>query len=162
MSDPTLTVIALLVTGYLLLAVEAFVIPGFGVPGIAGLISLGAGCYLAYQQFDAALGTFTIVLVLSSVTVAMWWLPKTRFGKDVVHSSTLATAKAAETTLEPGDVGVTESDLRPAGVARFGEDRRSVVTEGEFIDTHTRVVITEVRGSRIVVEAAASENALPT
>ncbi len=162
MSDPTLTVIALLVTGYLLLAVEAFVIPGFGVPGIAGLISLGAGCYLAYQEFGAASGTFTIVLVLSSVTVAMWWLPKTRFGRDVVHSSTLATAKAAETTLEPGDVGVTESDLRPAGVARFGEFRQSVVTEGEFIDMHRRVIITEVRGSRIVVKAAASENELPT
>ena len=158
MSEPTLTVSALLVTGYVLLAVEAFVIPGFGVPGIAGLISLGAGCYLAYQEFGAALGTFTIVLVLSSVTVAMWWLPKTRFGRNVVHSSTLATAKAAETALELGDLGVTESDLRPAGVARFGELRQSVVTEGEFIDTHARVVVTEVRGSRVVVEAAPSEN----
>ena len=158
MSDPTLTVIALLVTGYLLLAVEAFVIPGFGVPGIAGLISLGAGCYFAYEQFGAALGTLTIVLVLGSVTLAMWWLPKTRFGRDVVHSSTLATAKAAETALGPGEVGVTESDLRPAGVARFGELRQSVVTEGEFIDTQTRVVVTEVRGSRVVVEAAPSEN----
>ena len=162
MSDPTLIVIALLVTGYLLLAVEAFVIPGFGVPGIAGLISLGVGCYIAYLEFGAALGTLTIVAVLSSVTAFMWWLPKTRFGRDVVHSSTLATAKAAETTLESGDIGITESDLRPAGVARFGELRQSVVTEGEFIDTQKRVVVTEVRGSRVVVEAAASDNALPT
>ncbi len=158
MSEPTLTVIALLVAGYLLLAVEAFVIPGFGVPGIAGLLSLGAGCYLAYQEFGAALGTFTILLVLSSVTALMWWLPKTRFGRDVVHSSTLASAKAAETTLELGEFGVTESDLRPAGVARFGELRQSVVTEGEFSDTQTRVVVTEVRGSRVVVEAAPLEN----
>ncbi len=158
MSEPTLTVVALLVAGYLLLAVEAFVIPGFGVPGIAGLLSLGAGCYLAYQEFGPALGTFTIVLVLGSITAAMWWLPKTRFGRNVVHSSTLATAKAAETALEPGELGVTESDLRPAGLARFGELRQSVVTEGEFIDTQTRVVVTEVRGSRVVVEAAATEN----
>ena len=162
MSDPTLTVIALLVTGYLLLAIEAFVIPGFGVPGIAGLISLGAGCYIAFQEFGAALGTLTIVAVLSSVTAFMWWLPKTRFGRDVVHSSTLETAKVAETTLESGDIGITESDLRPAGVARFGELRQSVVTDGEFIDAQTRVVVTEVRGSRVVVEAAASDNALPT
>ena len=162
MSDPTLTVIALLVTGYLLLAVEAFVIPGFGVPGIAGLISLGAGCYIAFQEFGAALGTLTIVAVLSSVTAFMWWLPKTRFGRDVVHSLTLETAKVAETTLESGDIGITESDLRPAGVARFGELRQSVVTDGEFIDAQTRVVVTEVRGSRVVVEAAASDNALPT
>ena len=70
--------------------------------------------------------------------------------------------EGAETTLESGDIGITESDLRPAGVARFGELRQSVVTEGEFIDTQKRVVVTEVRGSRVVVEAAASDNALPT
>ena len=79
MSDPTITVIALLVTGYLLLAVEAFVIPGFGAAGIAGLICLGAGRYLAYEYFGPAYGTFAIVLVLSSVSLAMWWIPKTRF-----------------------------------------------------------------------------------
>ena len=94
----------------------------------------------------------------ADAAVAMWWLPKTRFGRNVVHSSTLATAKAAETAHEPGELGVTESDLRPAGVVRFGELRQSVVTEGEFIDAQTRVVITEVRGSRIVVEAVPSEN----
>lgn len=154
MADPAITVVALLVTGYLLMAAEIFLIPGFGVFGVAGLICLGAGCYLAYGHFGPAYGVLTIVLVMASTTTVLWWIPKSRFGKGVVHSSTLAEARAADTGLAPGQPGVTESDLRPAGFARFGELRQSVVTEGEFIAAQTKIVVTSVHGSRIVVEAA--------
>ena len=152
MTDPAITVVALLVTGYLLMAAEIFVIPGFGVAGIGGFICLGAGCYLAYEHFGPAYGALTIVLVMASATAILLWIPKSRFGRDVVHSSTLADARAAETELTTGQIGVTESDLRPAGFARFGELRQSVVTEGEFIATDSKIVITQVQGSRIVVE----------
>ncbi len=152
MTDPAITVVALLVTGYLLMAAEIFVIPGFGVAGIGGFICLGAGCYLAYEHFGPAYGALTIVLVMASATAVLLWIPKSRFGRDVVHSSTLADARAAETELATGQIGVTESDLRPAGFARFGELRQSVVTEGEFIGTDSKIVITQVQGSRIVVE----------
>ena len=152
MTDPAITVVALLVTGYLLMAAEIFVIPGFGIAGIGGFICLGAGCYLAYEHFGPAYGALTIVIVMASATAVLLWIPKSRFGRDVVHSSTLADARAAETELTTGQVGVTESDLRPAGFARFGELRQSVVTEGEFIATDSKIVITQVQGSRIVVE----------
>ena len=158
MTDPTITVVALLVTGYLLMAAEIFVIPGFGVAGIGGFICLGAGCYLAYEHFGPAYGALTIVLVMASTTAVLLWIPKSRFGRDVVHSSTLADARAAESELAAGQVGVTESDLRPAGFARFGELRQSVVTEGEFIATDSKIVITQVQGSRIVVELAPKDS----
>ena len=154
MTDPTLTVVALLVTGYLLMVAEIFVIPGFGVAGIGGFICLGAGCYLAYEHFGPAYGALTIVLVMASASAVLLWIPKSRFGRDVVHSSTLADARAAETELATGQVGVSESDLRPAGFARFGELRQSVVTEGEFIATDSKIIVTQVQGSRIVVELA--------
>jgi len=156
-NDPALTVIALLIAGYLLLAVEAFVIPGFGVAGIGGLLCLGVGCYLAYQQFGPASGTLAVVVVLGSVTAAMWWIPKTRVGKDVVLSSTLEKSKASTADIVAGTVGVADSDLRPAGVARFGERRESVVTEGEYIGSGQGILVTQVRGSRLVVELAPAE-----
>ena len=161
MTDPTITVVALLVTGYLLMAAEIFVIPGFGIAGIGGFICLGAGCYLAYEHFGPAYGALTIVLVMASATAVLLWIPKSRFGRGVVHSSTLADARAAETELATGQVGVTESDLRPAGFARFGELRQSVVTEGEFIAADSNIVITQVQGSRIVVELT-PQNGEPT
>lgn len=152
MSDPAVTVAALLAAGYLLMAVEVFVVPGFGIAGILGLLCLGAGCYLAFDVFGTAYGTLSVVLVLGSITAVMLWIPKSRFGRDVVHSGSLSKARSAESRLQPGAVGMAESDLRPSGVARFGELRQSVVTEGEFIGAGSRVVVTETHGARIVVE----------
>ncbi len=157
MSDPAVTVVALLVAGYLLIAVEAFVIPGFGVAGIGGLVCLIAGCYFAYHYFGAGYGTLAVVLVLASTTAVLVWIPKSPFGKDVVHSSSLGKARSADPMVTEGQVGMTESALRPSGIAQFGELRQSVVTEGEFIDADSKVVVTEVRGSRVVVEIAPSE-----
>lgn len=158
MSDPIVTVIALLVAGYLLLAVEVFVIPGFGLAGILGILCLGAGCYFSFHVFGPVYGSFAVVAVLASTTAFLMWIPKSRFGKDVVLSSSLATARSAEdeTVLSPGQTGVAESDLRPAGIGRFGDSRKSVVTDGEFIDAGTPITVTEVRGSRVVVEPQSS------
>jgi membrane-bound serine protease (ClpP class) len=46
--------VVLVVIGIALLAVEVFVIPGFGVAGVLGLVALGAGAFLAmiYRDFD--------------------------------------------------------------------------------------------------------------
>jgi len=46
--------IVLMLVGIALLAVEAFVLPGFGVAGIVGLIALGGGAFMAmiYRDFD--------------------------------------------------------------------------------------------------------------
>lgn len=158
MSDPIVTVIALLVAGYLLLAVEVFVIPGFGLAGILGILCLGAGCYFSFHVFGPAYGTLAVIAVLASTTAFLIWIPRSRFGKDVVLSSSLATARSAEdeTLLAPGRTGVAESDLRPAGIGRFGVERKSVVTDGEFIEAGRPIVVTEVRGSRIVVDLQSS------
>ena len=133
--------------------------PGFGVPGIGALICLGAGCYFAYHYYGGTWGALVIILVLSSTTAVLVWIPRSRFGRHVVHSTSLEKAYAGDAKLDTGQIGVTESDLRPPGIARFGELRQSVVTEGEFIDAGKSIVVTEVHGSRVVVELAESVNA---
>jgi membrane-bound serine protease (ClpP class) len=158
MSDPAVTVAALLVAGYLLLAVELFVIPGFGLVGVLGIVCLLAGCYFAQHFFGGGYGALVVVFVLSTTTAVLIWIPRSRFGRDIVHSSTLEKAKAGETRLVPGQVGIAESDLRPAGIARFGELRESVVAEGDFIAIGSTVVVAKVEGVRIVVEPAPGES----
>ena len=159
MSNPVVTVVVLLVAGYLLMALEIFVIPGFGVAGIGGLACLVSGCYFAYHYLGADYAALAVVLVLASTTAALIWMSKSPFGEDVVHSSSLGSARAADPMVTQGQVGVAESDLRPSGIAQFGETRQSVVTEGEFIDANSKVVVTQVRGSRVVVEITTSEPA---
>jgi len=48
--------------------------------------------------------------------------------------------------------GKAVTDLRPAGIAMIGSKRLDVVTDAEYIDAGTPVVVTNVTGNRIVVE----------
>ena len=51
-----------------------------------------------------------------------------------------------------GREGVTQTPLRPSGIIVIDGERKSVVTEGEFLDAGKTVRIIHVNGSRIVVE----------
>ena len=54
-----------------------------------------------------------------------------------------------------GKEGVTTTVLRPTGMAEFDGVRLNVVSEGEFIQSGTRVQIVRVEGSRILVRTIA-------
>ncbi|MFP6872062.1 MAG: NfeD family protein [Verrucomicrobiales bacterium] len=58
--------------------------------------------------------------------------------------------------LEAGNViglsGRAETDLRPSGMARIGNQRFDVVSTGEFIESGAKIRIVEQEGSRIAVE----------
>lgn len=152
MTDHVFIVVGLLLTGYVLVALEVFVVPGFGAPGIAGLICLILACGLALRYFGAIGGGGLVAGVIVLTTVMAVLLPRTPFGKWTVHRKDLREATTAVTGLTVGDPGVSETVLRPAGIARFGDRRESVVTRGEFIEAGTIVTVVELEGLRVVVE----------
>ena len=152
MTDQIFLIAGLLVAGYLLLSLEAFVVPGFGVPGIAGLVCLVVACALALRHFGAFGGGALVAGVILLTSAMAYVLPKTPFGRWVVQKKTLGSAKTEVEGLAVSDEGVAETDLRPAGIAIFGERRESVVTRGEYIDAGNPVTIVELEGLRIVIE----------
>lgn len=89
--------VLLVVLGLALIVVEVFVIPGFGIFGIAGIISILAGVFLAIsnrdirtpEQNDRALLTMGLIgagLLAGSIAF-VWLLPKSdRFGKLVLSA----------------------------------------------------------------------------
>ncbi len=51
-----------------------------------------------------------------------------------------------------GAIGVAVTTLRPAGIARFGDDFLDVVAEGSYVVAGNRVQVIEIEGNRIVVK----------
>ncbi len=51
-----------------------------------------------------------------------------------------------------GRQGVAISQLRPAGIGRFGLRRVDVVARSEFLKRGEPIVVVEVEGNRVVVE----------
>lgn len=164
----------LFILGLALLALEIFVLPGFGAPGVIGLLCVLAGLALVTMQQvpqtlsewgDAAskMAQFLIVLLLA-IGVVFWglakflpsaplasrlWLPPPT-EQDNAGMTVLPGMEQAVSLL--GAIGTANTALRPAGVVRFGDRFVDVVSEGDYIPAGARVQVIEVEGTRIVVK----------
>ncbi len=155
----------LVVTGVLLLAIEVFVIPGFGVAGVAGLVALVAGLGLTLVGAGAtasiviiALGrvAMAILIALAAAAVLLRFLPRLPFGRQLVLDAEMDADQGYVSApdidrLRLGHVGRALSPLRPAGVADIDGARVDVVSDGGYIEAGTLIEVTRVDGNRIVV-----------
>jgi membrane-bound serine protease (ClpP class) len=166
------TELILILLGLVLLGFEVFVIPGFGIAGIAGFISIGLGMILSFQDFvlpdpnlpwqgdilfdnlTKVLGSF-IVAFAAALVFLRYFFP--RLGKVVKGpylDTTLSESHADSHEaweVKVGELGTAATFLRPAGKARFGERNIDVVTEGDFIEKGAKVKILAIKGSRVIV-----------
>jgi membrane-bound serine protease (ClpP class) len=155
----------LVASGFALLVLEIFVIPGFGLAGVLGIGALLAGLSLsligggATWEFVAiAIGRvlISVFLALAASLLLLRYLPRLPFGRQLILETGLA-AGEGYASAPASDItwlrksGSTFSPLRPAGIAVIDGERVDVVSDGEFIDAGMPVVVTRVDGNRIVV-----------
>ena len=147
--------------GFGLVVVELFV-PGFGAPGITGIALLLLGVVLAANSILEAVLLVIIIVILLCLVLSLFLrsASKGRLAKTPLVLSNAATKKDGYSSAEDmsfflGREGVALTALRPSGVADFDGVKLDVVSDGEFVNKSTSVVITKVEGSRIVVAAKA-------
>ncbi|NLO65251.1 MAG: nodulation protein NfeD [Firmicutes bacterium] len=149
--------IALFVVGILLLLLEIFVVPGFGVTGVLGIVAVIGSILLVFGDLKLALMSLVIALSASIVALILLWrrLGKTRLWKGLVLSHTESKEKGYRASEGKSDLvgrrGRTLTPLRPAGTLVIGEERYDVISEGSFIEVDRLVEVIEVEGSKIVV-----------
>jgi len=158
--------VLLLGLGAIALAVEIFVLPGFGVAGVLGALAIVASMVLAMMgarpttgdvaQALAVLGA-SLFITLAVIYAWLRHLPNSgRFSglllKGAVHKSQGFVSAPTRGDLLGRD-GVAVTDLRPSGTARVGEERIDVVTEGEYVPQGSRVQVVQSDGYRHIVRA---------
>jgi membrane-bound serine protease (ClpP class) len=159
--------ILLFIAGVALIAVVIFVIPGFGIAGISGIILVIVSLFLAltggmkFFDFDIigiAIIQIAIALVgaFGSILLLAKFLPKsTLFNRLVL---------AEEETAERGFVsypsakeligaeGIALTDLRPSGSAEINSTRYDVVADWQYIERGKRIKVMRVEGIKVVVK----------
>ncbi len=149
--------IGLFIIGLLLLLLEIFVIPGFGITGILGIIAVAASILLVFGDFRLAVMSLVIALSVSIAALILLWrrLGRTRFWQRLVLSQTGSKEEGYQTGLDHhgllGQRGRTLTPLRPAGTLVIGEERYDVISEGGFIAANVLVEVVELEGSKIIV-----------
>ncbi len=168
------------VGGVLCLAMEIFILPGFGVFGIVGLIGLFGGLIgllipAGGAMFDDGGGSSqllsavaTLAIGTVSAVVGMYFVAKYFGNLPLLNRLVLQDTNGAEVEsgagvtsgadfaplVAIGDVGTSMTPLRPSGRARFGEDLVDVVSEAGFVAPGEQVRVISMDAMRIVVERA--------
>ena len=174
--------VILFAAGVVFLAMEIFVLPGFGIAGICGIGLLMASIVMAsYQgyfpqdrQAFVAAGKMTVVFLgsIAGGTILLAALasrvrqipffkhlvlappepPPTRLDRS--NDGNVA-ASEEEAPVAVGDEGVADSPLRPAGRARFGERYIDVMADSVFVDPGTPIRVVRISGGKIIVRPSA-------
>ena len=160
--------------GVVLLGVEALVIPGFGLFGVAGIAAVAAGLFMSMlgslptaSEYTSAgmILTTTVLLVLVSAWALIRTLPKTsRLAKSGIFLLQRTDRAIGYESAEVRDdlmdsVGTAITDLRPSGTALFGDERIDVVSESEWITEGTQVRVISAEGYRHIVRAVSADEA---
>lgn len=112
--------ISLIIIGLLLLFAEILLIPGVGVAGILGLLSLGGSCFYAFNQMGSTAGAIvTAVNVLLVVALSIYVLRAKTWKRLTLDTNINSKAVPSDLDVEVGDRGVTITRLAPTGSARF-------------------------------------------
>jgi membrane-bound serine protease (ClpP class) len=163
--------ILLFILGLILISVEIFVIPGFGVAGILGITFVVAGLTLSLIENDFFDFSFTPKFEISRAfirvvgTLSGGMILMAIFGKSLFNTPAMKRIMLMDTQrsdegyvishedqeLLLGTVGVAITDLRPSGKVEINDELYDAVTEGGFITRGSNVKVIKTEGYSIIV-----------
>lgn len=145
----------LLIAGFVLVGIE-LLIPGFGAPGITGIICLVGGILCTAKDIEEGLTITVIVVVVLAVmvTLAMTLFKrvKTPFILDTEIKAEKGYINAADLEYLVGKTGTAVTDLRPAGKCDIEGVEFDVRTEGRYIERGGKVRISRIHEHMIIVK----------
>lgn len=163
-------VVLCLIAGVVLIALEIFVVPGFGVTGIAGIIAVAVALTGVMTTSDAVTGIDDLGAILRSVGIVaigavaaaalVLYLTSSRGPKIFRRHTELMT----ELTVDKGFIGVdlsprqyigavatTLTEMRPAGKIQIGDQTFDAVSTGEFIGRRRKVQVVRYENAQLYV-----------
>lgn len=163
--------IVMFIVGVILIAVEIFAIPGFGVPGILGVIFIVTGLTLSMTgnigfdftgiEVTGLVKSFFIVIIamFASILLSIY------FGRKVLTTTTFG--HLALDSIQDKEQGFTSSDnayekmlgksgvaftvLRPAGKVKIEEEIYDASAEAGYIEKGDKIKVTDYQTSQLFV-----------
>lgn len=159
------------IIGVILLAVELFVIPGFGIFGVLGIVCILAGLVLGMlpnQNFDfefvpaadlfGALLT-VIIAAIASVGIVFWLTPKVNEWGAFKSISLATTQKRTDGYTSSsysdsmvGKTGTVHSRLRPSGRILIDGEVYDAYSRGEFVEQGEKIIVISTEGTSLKVK----------
>ncbi|MBS4022757.1 MAG: nodulation protein NfeD [Dethiobacter sp.] len=149
-------VVFLFALGLIFLLVEAF-IPNFGIIGLTGIGLIVVSVVTSAATTGEGIQMLLVSIFGAAVIIALSYryLRKSGLWSQIVlqyaETKEQGYVGPGDATHLVGQIGVTLTPLRPAGVAEIEGKRVDVVSEGGFIAKDSEVKVVSTEGTRIVV-----------
>ncbi|MEM7174541.1 MAG: NfeD family protein [Chlamydiota bacterium] len=171
--------VIILIAGIVLLLLELFVIPGFGITGILGITLTVIGLFAlmlpsldklslfdpdAFRLIGSAffkrlawLSGALILAVVVIVVLARFFSHRFfRFSKLILtgeqqKSDGYLAGIPREKMPEVGELGETVTPLRPSGKVHVGDNLFDAITQGNYLEAYVAVEVIRIEGSKVVV-----------
>lgn len=151
-------IITLILVGLVLIFAEILLIPGVGVAGVLGLLSIGGSCFYAFNQLGNTTGAIvTAVNALLLVALTIWVLRAKTWKRLALDTKVDSKAVSSDTRISVGDKGVTVTRLVPMGMVRFGNDSVEVKALEGMVDPGVDVEVVMIEDNRIFVRPSGEE-----
>ena len=148
-------VITLILLGILLFLIEFLIVPGTTVAGIGGLILMGSGVYLSFDNFGTQTGFIVLVATLiASILILVLSLRSKTWKKAMLDTKIDGKANMGpkDGDVSIGDKGVTITRLGPIGKVKINDiTMEGKSTEG-YLDPNTEIEVIKIIGSQAIVK----------
>ena len=147
-------ILILALLALVLIAVEVFIVPGFGISGIGAIVCVVIAEFLIYGEFGAWASFFALMFFGLVTILLMWWVGKSKtIDKVSLHSSIDSTnATKEQLSVKVGDEGVALTRLALIGNAEIDGKMVEVKSTGNFIEEGTPLIVTYVNEALVMVK----------
>ena len=149
--------ILLLILGFVLIGVE-MLIPGFGAPGISGIVSLITAVIVIADSVEQGLMMTVVIIVLAAImmTVIMGLLSSKKVKTPIVLEAELKPSDALLDSKDleylVGKVGKATTDLKPVGKGSFDGILLDVRSENAYLSKDSTIRISRIHENSIIVQ----------
>lgn len=150
-------IVTLILVGLVLIFAEILLIPGVGIAGVLGLLSMGGSCFYAFHELGTTAGA--IVTGVNAVLIAALtiWVLRAKTWKRMSLETNIDSKAVEGVSLSLGDRGKTVTRLAPMGSARFGNYIVEVKALEGMLDPETPVEVVLIEDNRIYVKPVGTD-----
>lgn len=147
-------IVFLIAVGIIAILLEILVIPGIGVVGIMGFVSVVFGIIQAYTVYGTLAGNITLIISVFIMVLMFVMSLRSKTWKRLMLNDSIDSKMNTidETLIKTGSEGISISRLAPSGKARIEGELYEVHTLGEFVDENTELIVVKVNRNKIIVK----------
>jgi membrane-bound ClpP family serine protease len=148
-------IITLIAIGLLLIAIEVLIIPGIGIAGILGVLSLIGAVFVSFSMYGATTGLIILGAIIFILIIFTWVILRSNTWKKLTLNDSIKSkvnTTIEENSLTIGEIGTVTARLSPIGKVRFKSTEAEVKSLEGIINSGETVKIIKIEDNTIIVK----------